>query len=607
MRIDPLYTLGMPVTLPARSELDPAYTWDLSVLYATEDEYRSDLARITAEAETVAAYRGRLGESAATLAEFLELKFGLDATLQRLSNYATLPVNVDQHDQEARKKAGEFLALRNRVRQRLAFVVPELLALGSDKLEAFVREEPALGYLSRYFEMLEARRPHVRSTEVEELLQGLGDPFGAAQRAYNSLANGEIRFEPLRVGGQEYVVERSTYPALRGSRDRALREAAYRSFKKGFLAYSDTLSELYLGRVKQAVFTARARAYDDTLAQALEPYEVPRAVLESVLETFTANLPVWHRYWAARRKLLRLDSLEEWDVFAPLSPEPMVVPYRQSIDWILEGMAPLGPEYVAPLRRGLETERWVDVYPNRGKRDGAFCSHAYGYQPQIMMSYADDLGATSTLAHELGHAMHDVLMDSAQPIAYTDVSMVAAETASNFNQALVRRHLLSRFTTANARLDVLDEAFGNFHRYFFIMPTLVRFELWVHEAVARGEGLSAQELNAKMRELFAEGYGDAIEVDEQVGITWAEFGHLYVPFYTFQYAAGIAAAAALAEDVYEGEPGAAERYLGFLRAGSSVPAIEALKAAGVDLSTAAPIERAFAVLERHVAELERLA
>ncbi|HEX7040724.1 MAG TPA: oligoendopeptidase F [Trueperaceae bacterium] len=594
-------------TLPSRHEVDAAYTWDLSVLYASEEAYRADLERVAGEVEALAGYRGRLGESAATLASFLELFFGYLETMQRLRNYATLPVSVDQHDQEARRKAGEFAAVAARASQRLAFVRPELLGLGAAKVEEFMREEPGLAYLRRYFERLEVMRPHVRSAEVEELLSGLSEPFGAVGRAYNSLANGDIRFEPARVNGEEYVVERSTYPALKGSRDRAVREAAYLSYKDGFLSFADTLAELYVGRVKQAVYTARARGYADTVAQELEPYEVPRSVLDAVVDTFEAKLPVWHRYWAARRRLLGVERLEEWDVFAPLSRRPMEISYPQAVEMVLEGLAPLGADYVEPLRRGLLEQRWVDVYPNRGKRDGAFCSHAYGCTPQVMMSFVGDLGSLSTLAHELGHAMHDVLMDSAQPLPYTDVSMVAAETASNFNQALVRRHLLARFTEPDERLDVLDEAFGNFHRYFFVMPTLVRFELTVHEAAARGEGLTADKLVGLMRDLFQEGYGEHIRADERVGITWAEFGHLYIPFYTFQYAAGISAAAALAEDVYGGEPGAVDRYLGFLRAGSSLPAIDALRAAGVDLTTPEPIERAFAVLEGHVAELERLA
>lgn len=598
---------AMSTNLPSRSELDPAYTWDLTSLYPSEAAYRADLARAEVEVDSLSGYRGRLTESSATLSGFMSRYLDFLATSQRLSNYATLPVNVDQHDQEARRIAGEYLSFAARSSERLAFVTPELLGAGKDTIERFMAEEPSLGSLARYFERLEASRPHVRSGEVERLLTGLSDPFGAVFRAYNSLANGEIAFAPVHVDGTEHTVERSTYPSLKSSPDRAVREAAYRSYKDGFLGYAGTLTELYLGRVKQASYMARSRSYPDTVTQELQPYEVSRSVLDSVVETFVANLPTWHRYWAARRRVLGVDELREWDVFAPLSPSPIELTYREAVDLLVEGMDPLGPEYVEPLRRGLLEQRWVDVYPNRGKRDGAFCSHAYGHQPQVMMSFTGDLGSLSTLAHELGHAMHDVLMDAAQPIVYTDVSMVAAETASNFNQALLRRHLLERFTSSAERLDVLDEAFGNYHRYLFIMPTLVRFELFVHEAVERGEGLSADQLNRKMRELFAEGYGDHIAVDERVGITWAEFGHLYVPFYTFQYAAGISAAAALAEDVHESGGPAVERYLGLLRAGSSVSAIEGLTAAGVDLSSPEPIERAFAVLESHVAELERLA
>ncbi|MEX2542724.1 MAG: oligoendopeptidase F [Trueperaceae bacterium] len=596
------------MTLPTRKELDPAYTWNIESLYSSEQEYLEDFATAERDTEKLKSYQGRLGESAATLADFMDEYWRLLARLQKLRLYATMPVSVDQGDQEARRRAGHFQGLTVRWSTATSFVDPELLALGDDRLTELVRKEPRLSYLKRYFEKLEANRAHVRSEEVEDVLGRLGDPFGATERAYNSLANGELPFGSVRgEEGEELEVARSTYPRLRMSTDRELRRESFNSYSDGFLAYRNTLTDLYLGRVKQSVFSSRVRGYENTVEEQLAPREVPRAVLDAVVDTFRKNIGVWHRYWAARRKILGVERHEAWDIFAPMSPKPPVVPYGKAVDWIIEGMAPLGEEYVAPMRRGLLEERWTDVYPNRGKRDGAFAARAYESQPFIMMSYHDDLESLSTLAHELGHAVHGVLMNEAQPLAYANYSMMVAETASNFNQALVRSHLLETLTDENDRLGVLDEAFYNFHRYFFIMPTLVRFELEVHAAVERGEGLTADRLNEMMRKLFQEGYGEEMDTDERTGITWAQFGHLYVPFYTFQYAAGIAAAAALAEDVHLGKEDAVQHYLDFLRAGSSVPPVDALRAAGVDMTTAEPIERAFGLLEGYVAELEEIA
>ncbi len=597
--------------LPTRAELDPAFTWNLAATYENDAGFDTDVAAAEAEIGRLAAFQGQFSNSAGTLADFFDAYWPLITTLQKLRIYSTLPLNADQGDQEARAKAGLFQTLVSRFSTQLAFVEPELLALGSDRLQAFLASEPRLQHLERYFERLEAERPHVRSLEVEEVLGRLSDPFSAVERAYNSLANGELPFKPVEHGGVEHVVERSTYPALRMSTDRELRELAYDSYSEGFLSHQDTFTDLYLGRVKQSVFSANVRSYASTVEEQLDPKEVPRAVLDNVLTVFQANLGVWHRYWEARRKLLGVEKLRESDVFAPLSPRAAPLPYSTAVEYIVEGMAPLGSEYGDKMKRGLESERWVDVYPNRGKRDGAFATRAYGGQPYIMMSYQDDLESMSTLAHELGHAMHSQLMDAAQPHANANYSMMVAETASNFNQALVRSRLLQRFTAPTERLAVLEEAFYNFHRYFFIMPTLVRFELEVHQAVERGEGLTAKRLNDIMRGFFQEGYGDVIEADERTGITWAQFGHLYVPFYTFQYAAGIAAAAALASEVREGydagnhEP--AERYLNFLRAGSALKPVDLMRVTGVDMTTAAPIEKAFAVVEGYVSELEDLA
>lgn len=594
--------------LPGRSELDPDFTWNLAALYPDDAAFEADLAICEQAVEEVAAFRARLGESPAMLADFADAYWALVARLQRARLYAYLPLAADQNDQRARGLLGRVQSLAARFSTATAFVEPELLALGRERWDAMLAAEPRLSYLRRYLQRLEQRRDHVRSPEVEDVLGRVGEPMAGLERAYNSLTNGDMPFASIEgPEGGAMEVARSTYPALRMSTDRALRRRAYDSYTDGFLAYRNTIADLYLGRVKESVFWARVRGYPSTVEEQLTPREVPRSVLTAVVDTFRANLGVWHRYWAARRRLLGVERLEEWDIFAPLSPEPPVVPYSQAVTWILEGLAPLGPEYLEPLRNGLLEERWVDVYPNRGKRDGAFATRAYGVQPYILMSFHGDLESMSTLAHELGHAMHSKLMDRQQPLPYANYAMMAAETASNFNQALVRSHLLATMTSPEERLAVLDEAFYNFHRYLFIMPTLVRFELEVHAAVERGEGMTADRLGAIMQRLFQEGYGDEITATERTASTWAQFGHLFVPFYTFQYTAGISAAASLAEDVRRGEAGAVERYLNFLRAGSSVPPVEALHDAGVDMTSAEPIQRAFQVLEGYVAELEALA
>jgi oligoendopeptidase F len=283
------------------------------------------------------------------------------------------------------------------------------------------------------------------------------------------------------------------------------------------------------------------------------------------------------------------------------------VPFAEATEMICRGMEPLGSDYVAAMRRGLTEERWVDSLPNQGKGSGAFSSGMKGTRPFIMMNYRDDLFSVSTLAHELGHSMHSYLTWQGQPPVYSNYSLFVAEVASNFNQALVRGRLLDEATDRDGTLTIIEEAISNFHRYLFVMPTLARFELDCHEKIERGEALTADGMSRTLAGFFREGYGGLVESDEaRLGITWAQFGHLYSPFYVYQYATGIAAANALAEDVRtEGQP-AAERYLNFLKAGGSLDPLDALKLAGIDMTSPAPIQRAFGVLSRMVDRLEEV-
>jgi oligoendopeptidase F len=349
------------------------------------------------------------------------------------------------------------------------------------------------------------------------------------------------------------------------------------------------------------------RGHSSTLAAALFEQNVPVEVFHNLVDTFRKNLPTWHRYWAVRRRALGVDELFPYDVWAPLTEDQSHVPYEQAIEWICEGLAPMGEPYVKEVRQGCLQDRWVDVYPNRGKQAGAFSSGSYATHPFIMMSYNDDLFSLSTLAHELGHSMHSLLTHQHQPIRYSRYSLFVAEVASNFHQAMVRAHLLDTIDDVRFQINLIEEAMSNFHRYFFIMPTLARFELETHQRIERGEGLTADDMIDLMTGLFAEGYGDEMAFDrDRVGITWATFGHLYIDYYVYQYATGISGANALARGVLSGKEGAVDAYLSFLQAGGSMYALDVLKMAGVDLTTPEPVEIAFGVLSDLVDRLEAL-
>ncbi len=360
--------------------------------------------------------------------------------------------------------------------------------------------------------------------------------------------------------------------------------------------------------IKQDVFRARARRYGSSLEGALTPHNIPLSVFHNLIDVFRRNLPTWHRYWRLRRKALGLETLHAYDIKAPLTNNSAAVPYDQAVRWIVEGMAPLGDEYVSVLKRGATQERWVDIYPNKGKRLGAFSYGGPGTHPFIMMSYNDDLFSMSTLAHELGHSLHSYLSWRKQPLIYARYTLFAAEVASNFNQALVRDYLLRTQSDRDFQIGVIEEAMANFHRYFFIMPTLARFELEIHERAEAGKPLTADVFNGLMADLFAEGYGDELSIDrERTGITWAEFStHMYSNFYVYQYATGISGAHALARRVLDGAPDAVPQYLEFLNAGGALYPIDALQQAGVDLSSPEPVETAFGVLAEYVDRLEQL-
>jgi oligoendopeptidase F len=596
----------MAATLRAHGEIPQRYTWNAESVFATAAEWEAELAAAGSDLSQAARTTGRCADGLAAAAVALEAR---DRAVQRAATlmvYAEMSAAVDTTDQAALAMLGRARGLYGRTLAAFSSIEPEILRIGPRTMAEWQAKEPRLAARAHYLEDLFRKQEHVRSADVEEMLGLLADPFAGAANIASMLADADFTFVPAAAqDGTAHTLTQSTHVKLLSEPDRELRRTAWEHYADEYLAHRNGMASTLVTSVKQHVFRMRARRHPSTLSMALFDDNLPQSVFDNLLAVFTRNLPTWHRYWRLRRAALGIETLRTYDVWAPLSARPPRVPFEQAVDWICAGLAPMGDEYVQAIRRGCLEERWVDVYPNRGKSAGAFSTGVKGTHPFIMMSYDDTLESVSTLAHELGHSMHSYLSQAHQPFLSSAYSMFVAEVASNFHQAMVRGHLLSTETDPDFQLALIDEAMSNFHRYFFIMPTLARFEREIHERIERDEGVSSDVLIGLMGDLLSEGYGGEVSLDrERDGIMWAEFGHLYVDYYVFQYATGISGANALAQGVRSGGAHAAANYLRFLQSGSSVYALDALKIAGVDLSTPAPVEAGFEVLAGLVDRLE---
>ncbi|WP_424949270.1 oligoendopeptidase F [Deinococcus sp.] len=588
---------------PVRADLPADQTWNIEAIFDTPDAWEAEFAALPEAFTALTGYAGRLSESPEVLAGYLKADEVVRQRLARVTSYASMQSSVDGQDTVAADRRDRGNVLASGYAQATAFDSPELLAMNEDTLKDWLGLPVLQDHAVMVGRILQTR-PHVRSAEVEALLGALGSPFGSARGIHPAIANMDLDFGA--VNGVQ--VGHGNIDALLGSPDREERRAAWEGYADAHLSVRHGMAAALATGARQNVFTARARNYPDALTAALTATYIPGTVFHTLIETYRAHLPTWHRYWAVRAKWLGLEKLREYDVKAPLSARSPAVSYDQAVTWITEGMAPLGGEYTAAMRRGLTTERWVDYGLNRHKRQGAYSNGVYPVGPFIFMSWNDNLPSMSTLAHEIGHSMHTYLSWQRQPYSQARYTLFSAEVASNFNQAMVRQHLFSTQPELDFQVALIEEALANFHRYFFIMPTLARFEQEIHARVEAGRGLSAPDLNTLMADLLAEGYGDVVTMDrERSGILWGQFStHLYSNFYAYQYATGISAAHQLLAGFGTDPEGARQRYLTFLGEGGRLDPLDALRAAGVDMETPEAVEKTFEVLAGYVDRLEAL-
>lgn len=599
----------MATKVPVRSKVNKKFTWNAESVFKSVGAWEKEIQKISEDIAKIKPYQGRLAESPAVLLEALRIAHDLISRVQIAFMYAGFSYAVDTTNQQAAAMRGRAQGLYGQILSAVSFLQPEILAIGQDKLDEWMNQNEELMVYRHSFDDLFRKQAHVRSAEVEEILGLVSDPLQGPSASTSMLTNADFKFRPVKAGvGKTIDVTQGSMVPLLHNPDRKIRRAAYESYMDKYVEHKNTLATNLEASIKSNVFYMRARKHESSLAASLFDLNIPTDVFYNLIDTFKKNLPVWHRYFEIRRKALDLKKLAYYDMWAPITKKKVNVPFDKGVQLIIESLAPMGKDYIDTLRKGVLKERWVDVYPNQGKAEGAFSWGTQGTHPFINMSYTDEVTSMSTLAHELGHSMHSYLTWKNQPFVYTDYSLFVAEVASNFHQAMMRGHLLKTVKDKNFQLALIEEAVGgNFFRYFFQMPTLARFELETHQRIERGESLTADSMIDLMADLFAEGFGPNFDMDrERVGMTWSTFGHLFADYYVYAYATGISAAHSLAGGILRGEPNAVENYLGFLKSGSSDYSLNVLRKAGVDMTSPKAVEDTFAVMEGYIDRLETL-
>jgi oligoendopeptidase F len=599
----------MPTAL-ARAKVQKEQTWNAESVFPSPEAFDKALNALVESLTEVKKFQGHLSEGPDTFLEAMDVIENISQRATKVRVYATMSSAVDATDQGAAAMNSKATSALAQVSAATSFVDPELLSVGEVSLRKWLEENPRMKLYEHYFNDLFRKQAHVRNAEVEELLGMLRDPFNSTSNTASVLANADFQFQPARDSKDKKIeVTQSTYNAILHGMDRKARRSAWKNYNDKYLEFKNTLAGNLATSIKQNVFNMKVRNFQSSLEATLFNGDVPVEMFYNLLDIFKKNLPLWHRYWKIRRKALGVKTLHPYDVSAPLTTKKHKVSFEQAVDWICHGLAPMGDEYVSVMRQGCLQDRWVDWSPNAGKRQGAFSTRVpKDTHPFILMSYTDNIGSMSTLAHELGHSMHAYYACRLQPMIYYSYPSIVAETASNFNQAMTRAYLLNSNPSKSFQIALLEEAMSNFHRYFFVMPTLARFELETHQRIEKGQALTADSMIELMADLFSEGFGGEMNLDrERVGITWGTFTtHLYIDYYSFQYAIGISAANAIAKRILTGIPNAAQDHINFLKAGSSKSPLNLFKIAGVDMTSTQPIEDAFAVLEEYIDRLQVL-
>lgn len=588
-----------------RSQIEEKYKWNLAVMFENDQAWEKALNSLDDKAKELTGYAGKLSQSPAVLREFLDKKESLDRVMEDVYCYASCRQSEDLRQQQAQVMYQKAMGKYVQISSALSFFEPELLKMSDQKLEEFKNAPEMKGYEHDMDDLIR-QKPHTLSEAEEKLMSGFEEMAMAPGDTADMLQDADMKFDPITLSdGSIREVTGSNYILLQSDPDREVREKAFHSYYKGYKEHINTFTSTYSANVKADAFKARTRHFDSARQMSLFASGIPLSVYDGLIDTVHKYMPAMYRYVALRKKILGLDELHYYDVYAPLAGDiKETYTYEQAKQMVLDAVKPLGEEYQKNVQRAYD-ERWIDVYPNVGKSGGAYSTGTYDSNPYIMTNFTGTLDSVSTIAHEMGHSQHTLLACTHQPPHYANYTLFVAEIASTVNENLLIEQLLSQTTDPKRRLYLLNQYLEGFKGTVYRQTMFAEFEKLAHEEVEKGGALSAQYLNDLYAGLVKQYFGDDLVMDDEVQYEWARIPHFYRSFYVYVYATGYSSAVALSEAILkEGQP-AVKRYLEFLSAGSSMYPLDELKHGGVDLSTNAPIEQALQKFERIVEEAEK--
>ena len=594
-------------SLPSREEIDPKYRWTLDDLYASDREWEEDYNAVERMIGEIAGFRGTLGNSGSDLLRWLHFADDLNIITGKLGNYAFRRYDENTANTRYQGMMDRVMSQHARTSAATSWVLPEILSIPRETIERFTSETDGLEVYAHHLDEIIRMQEHTLSPSEEELLALSLEAVAGPSNVFSMFNDADIRFGTITgEDGGEIEVTKGRYIQLQESRDRRVREDAYRALYSAYGSWKNTLSAMLSGQVKKEMFFARARKYENTRAMALYEDNIPETVYDNVLRTVNDNLAPLQRALRLRREILGVDAVRPWDLYVPLASEAdFYFPWEEAVETVRDAMHMLGPAYSRDLTTGL-TEGWIDVYENQGKTSGAYSAWTYGSHPFVLLNYTNTLKDVFTLAHEMGHAMHSYYTWKNQPPVYGGYTIFCAEVASTCNELLLVDHMLKTRKDRDLQLQLLFHFIDTIRGTVYNQALFAEFEQFMHQSAEQGTPLTVDVLSEKMSELYARYLGTDFGMDPLYAMNWARIPHFYRSFYVFQYATGLSAAVAISRNILDGKEGALERYLNFLKSGSSKYSIDLLRDAGVDMTSADPIAATAALMDELLDRVEDL-